>query len=830
VSDYVNRDDGGWTELRVHGVSGTPPDAVLGHPHVVQVSGDAQAGFYRRRWEAASVAADTDQHRLEAYSWGGLTAGGGQRALWLLLTPFLLVNVAFWARPDQGRDPRGFVRPVRRFGEAVQRLFALSITLVLVLAVVAASMDLIGWQCVRPGAGSCADRVSWLGFLSWDWLASPGRRLALTAVFPLAVVGLLWWLANKTWRETEAVRMPPADSEDTQETPLESRRLWNGTGPVRRLRAVHVTAAFALVGVFLLTPFARDWSALRGRSAGGWATATELLLLALLILLAGSVMLTCLPSMTDRLEANEVEEHTQKIDLYRYLPMAALAFDALTLVVLWLPGLEPPDPTPGAPRANLPWLAAAVDLVSAAQAVLLLAAAAVVAVMLLGRRRTPKTAEDPRAAGHPVDAPAAWFGFATVVFMMLGSALAGGYAAALVLTVAHAAGKPQPVDRGLDPFVVPMPYFWAAALSVPIAVMGLVLAVVLALVLRYRARGNIIEQVQHAYPGIMIKEALAAPRDPANAVIARRARNISDIWARAVVGDAGRIISGVFVAFLGALLIVAGIGYVRDPDWISAQWQWMVNVGDVLVGLFALGMLYVGRQTYRNPQFRRSVGVLWDLGTFWPRATHPLAPPCYAERAVPDLINRIHHLGRDEQGRILLSCHSQGTVIGLAVVMQLTYAESSRVALLTYGSPLRRLYARFFPAFFNLPALLRAGAFLHGRPIVVTDEARRRWPWRNLYRPSDPIGGPIIADYPSTETSDEDWLRDPETGDNNDVDRYLVDPRFAKPLGDGFYPPAFGHSGYPDDRAYTAAAAKLQQLRIATPAEQDRPTATSTAS
>ena len=58
-------------------------------------------------------------------------------------------------------------------------------------------------------------------------------------------------------------------------------------------------------------------------------------------------------------------------------------------------------------------------------------------------------------------------------------------------------------------------------------------------------------------------------------------------------------------------------------------------------GLAPPGGAGLGLLVYRNDTVRRSVGVLWDIGTFWPRAAHRLAPPSYAERAVPELQTRV---------------------------------------------------------------------------------------------------------------------------------------------------------------------------------------------
>ncbi|HEV8175334.1 MAG TPA: hypothetical protein VGP91_16975 [Actinoplanes sp.] len=776
MGGYVYRKTATWTELRVHGVSGTPPASMLGHPQVERVSGDADSGFYRRWWPAKSLADDDGDHVLEAYSWGGLTAGGRQRALWLLLVPFLLVNVAYFARPAY--DPEDHRVKDAILG-AAQRLFALTITATLVLAVVNVSMDFAGWQCVRPGR-PCTDDVPWLAFLNWHWLATPGRRLAVTALAPLALIGLLWWLANKTWRATEAVKIKAEEPEPRQRTPLENRRMWNSAGPVRMLRSVHITAALALVGVFALVPFARS------------TTLAMVLLIAALILLAISVVLVCRPDMSKRPDPTDDAEPAWP----KWLPWVAVFVDVAALLLLSLPaaGLHA-DPTPGEPRTTLPWLSMAVQVAIAAQAILLAITVAALAMLRSGAQGSVDVAKG--SDGNALQAPSAWSGFGTAVLMLFGSALSGAYAAALVLTAAHVLGKPTENDARVQPFVTPMPYFWAAALAFLIAV-----AAIVPVIVGWRdIRGAIVDPVR---PEVTRTYHLSIEADQE---AQQRVQSIATAWARAGMDRPGQRLLGWFVLFMAATIAAAGVLYVIDQEWVIEHVPWMVNIGDWLVCLFAVGLLYVGRKAYTDPNVRRVVGVIWDLGTFWPRATHPLAPPCYAERAVPDLIDRIAFLGDASRGtRVVLSCHSQGSIIGTAVVMQLTYEQSAQVALLTYGCPLRRLYSRLFPAYFGLDALQDAGAFLiRDRKAAYGPSDRRQWPWRNLYRSSDPIGGPVFVDDP---------VAVPGCVDHDDIDEGLIDPVFAKAPGDGRYPQTFGHSGYPDDATYAAAVERIKNLRV----------------
>jgi hypothetical protein len=82
----------GVTEIFVHGVGGAAPAGMLDALEVRQVTGDRISGMWR---SLAGTPGGNGTHR-EAYSWGGLTRRPLATAIWLLLLPFALANIAGW--------------------------------------------------------------------------------------------------------------------------------------------------------------------------------------------------------------------------------------------------------------------------------------------------------------------------------------------------------------------------------------------------------------------------------------------------------------------------------------------------------------------------------------------------------------------------------------------------------------------------------------------------------------------------------------------------------------------------------------------------------------
>ncbi|MFG2037439.1 hypothetical protein [Dactylosporangium sp. NPDC048998] len=706
------------TELRVHGVTGSPAEDVLDRPLLRRVAGDTDAGFFRPRAEYGAITGPGGA-TLEAYRWGNLTAGAAARALWLLLLPFMLANVALWLRPATRPGPRAAIR-------ALTRIYALSMTASFVLSFVEISMDLVGWQCAS--LPRCLQGRSYLDVLAAGFFATPGRRLAVTALVPALAIAFLWFLGRRTWSRYEAF---PAATEGDGDG-LAHPCFWNGKPLVGRLRSLHIAFAFGTLDAVLLgilAPHDRD-------PAGYALAAADALILVL-----------CVVAVALRPVVNRDDPARWARPSTRLLSHAAV----LLTVLVFGYALLARDPWPATGR--LPVLGGTVTGLFAVQVVLLL----VLGVVVLASR--------PRGTFLQ--------GLAGPLVASAGLGVAVAFSAGLSYRVADFLDRralPSSADyAGGQPLQPPPAYEWGAAGFVLLILIIAVVALAGWLPLVRRLRRDARDLTDLDFRG-------GRERD------AQRARDIDRAVADASVTDhIGRMLVWVFIPT--AIAAVAATGFAlagirpvrlaRSGSPAAEALSFAVNLGTYLIGLAAFALVLIGVLAYRYQRFRRIVGVLWDLGTFWPRAAHPLAPPCYAERAVPELATRAAWLAA-EQGGVILSGHSQGSVLVAATVLQLPPEAQARTALLTYGSPLRRLYARFFPAYLDDAVLEQVGAVLARPPAEPGQHTPR---WVNLWRNTDPIGGPV--------------------GSSTARDVRLVDPPgFDIPPGDTVFPKVDGHSGY----------------------------------
>ncbi|MCX5609556.1 hypothetical protein OHB39_18515 [Streptomyces sp. NBC_00047] len=732
-------------ELLVHGVAGAAPAELLGDPRTVRVTGDSTAAVFRRTEDADAEAHPeryTGRPVPEAYCWSRLTSGNGARALWLLLLPFMVANLAHWARPAMpAADPAA--REVRTYGVLV-RILALSLTVLLIAAACEVALDLFAWQCA--GSGTCTGSRSRLGFLApgGGWWAQPGRRLALAAVVPAALTGLLWFLSNRTWSAYES-QPPPAGAADpdtaSDSTPALGRPgFWYGRRLVARLRAAHTAAGLLTVAAAVAAPTARHDRRAEAPvlEAVGWVLEA--------LLVAGGLTVAWVVCRRGRTEARA--DHRLDRAATTLLPGAALTLlAAVLLYACWSrPGWTSAGRLPGD---------FAFGVLMLGQGVCVLALAAVAA-------RLHHRAPDPAAALNGLGGPA---------IAMLGCALGGVMSGGVAQRVADwLDGGATPGMAGTPLPGPPVLLSWQAAVLPPLLLVLALLAAWFA-VRGARARHRLARTIAAEYPG--------------EAPDRSRSRRIAGARAAAALTDSAPW----FVAAVSGITLLLGAGALAGA-WIGGQvpgeaargsgpfletaaraaqdsGSWLIGFGFVLFVTW-------GRRAYRDPAARRTIGILWDVGTFWPRAAHPFAPPCYAERAVPDLTWRMTGWTGRTGGRLVISGHSQGSVLAAAAVWQLPPPVRRRVALLTYGSPLGRLYGRWFPAYFG-PGPLTA---LHHEIDC----------WRNLWRATDPIGGPVLPAAPQ------------------DVDRGpLADPvAYGRSSRHPLPAPILGHSDYQADPVFAA--------------------------
>jgi hypothetical protein len=166
-----------------------------------------------------------------------------------------------------------------------------------------------------------------------------------------------------------------------------------------------------------------------------------------------------------------------------------------------------------------------------------------------------------------------------------------------------------------------------------------------------------------------------------------------------------------------------------DSDEFLFGWKWLTDPGAKVLPYLALAVIGVAALAQRRLSTRRMIGIVWDLFTFWPRRFHPFAVRPYSERAVPELRCRLEqHLG---ERPVVVSAHSQGSVLAYAAIVSLEASLQQKIAFVTYGSPLAGLYHQAFPAYFP-------GAGGYG------GLAGKLSSWQNFRRLTDPIASKIF--------------------------------------------------------------------------------------
>ena len=367
--------------LEVRGVGGATAEEILGGP-VLQTSGDELAGFYRRD--------DEEPQHTEAYEWGKLTSGSRTSALWWILFPFTLMNVAGWMFRPNGEE-LGRAHEHQRSSLWIGRLLmvggGLAITAAYVLWTAALTTEMVAFGC-RFDA-QCAERwymapLTMFGDDNGVWLVTVGIGLATVLVlglflFILRTQDRLEGYETDPSRRLLDVLTSPDTSRLRRNTQLEDQAFWYKWAEHRRLFRWHLGLALLLLG----------GAAGHTLHKVGWSTPQGNAWIAMIAVAAVIIaMVWALTAPEKYREANRIGEQTTTIDrarvlwLIRHLTFALGGALSGLLITDWL------DPGGGPPFG---FLAA----VRALSVVLYVAAALLVLLLVLRRRQRDTTTSWP---------------------------------------------------------------------------------------------------------------------------------------------------------------------------------------------------------------------------------------------------------------------------------------------------------------------------------------------------------------------------------------------------------------------------------------------------
>lgn len=692
-----------YSELRVHGMSGTPPRDLLYSDPVSYDRSDPFARIYE---------SNRDGKEVKAFHWGSLTSGSRITAFWLLLMPFMLANLAGWMASTKPRV------------QAFIRLTGLFITCLLVaqLALVTISMvnEIFDEQTYHAAAVAGGAALLALIFLSVLWRLSAQSLLEpmttrdkFRLLFGLGRHGL-----EPPGPDDAARRLQVRDP--APGATLDHPSLWIRQPILDRLRRQHLAAGILVIVVVLELRPGESWLLLVALILGALIVLDTVLIAAphayaeAVRTLSGANVLIAfglLAFAIFRLFGSDLPlgiwPHIHELILYiAILAGAASAVTLVTQLVLRSGKWQ---------QSFLPLSALAL---SASFGGALGVAAALLAELAsyrflgdLNPYQTGATTFDIAKTGVMVNG-GAWTVESMLAFFL---ALIG------LAALAGWSGDLPPRKQGRE---------WALLRCVTMRsafVFGGtgIIAAVLALPAVYIACASTLGD--GCNPQLLRPNAIddVLPR------IAGLIALFTIVTLSYAVFRVSKPLS--FLVPTVGLLIV---WLVYEKDFNNAV-VWNVPIIDLPVRpfqfldlsvvLIVFGItFFIVRSIvggFGDPEKRRKVGMLWDTGSFWPRWFHPLAPPSYSPHAVK-MLNR----ALDGEQTEILTAHSQGSVISCVALSQ-PDAPLPR-AFVTYGSPLGILYDQLFP-------------FAGVRSLITKVEGRwgQTTHWVNLWRKTDPLGG-----------------------------------------------------------------------------------------
>jgi hypothetical protein len=713
--------DGGYEELRIHGVAGTPPESMLQLEAVPDEPPAKDCG--ELAGEPVQIyRSPPDQPNLRAFSWSSLTSGSAVMALWMLLLPYMLANVAGWAMLPLTR--RAGVKRAgadRSLGICLIALFVrlggALVTAIFALALVLTLVDLVGYQVLAKAR---------------DWQAGPATGLAATALAILALFAATHVRRSGTasfWEKDVVDPVGYAWLDDRQDL------MWNSPGIILRLRRLHLGVAWgiaALVAMHALDAVEGVEMTATDRAVTGLALVASLFSVVFLSLVS-------LSSGRDLRWTNPWIRHAAWM----------LSFAAVAGAV-WRMALV--DLTEPKVAGHLPVVRGA-----AAWSVLALLA------LVVGAVATSRGFADR-------DRVPAWASFNLPSLMLTAATVAGIFGIGLAAQVAKLFGETECLGTKVDdcqPILGPIVDWISVGFTWMLTVLLWVLTYRFVRAVRFAGPGagrfmRAVRRMTDNISAILATLAIIGASATTAGLIIGAAVDFEAVrlpgWAETastvafflpfVLGAAAVFVrlsrlAKVVAATATALLVVATVGFDASFEVpgleMSIPPSSFLSLARLLAITLPTGLLLTRvLSSFRNRQERKSLAIVWDLGNFWPRWFHPFAPPTYSDVAVKRLRTTMdEHL---RTGPVLLAPHSQGSIISAAAVAATDPGLARRMSYLTYGSPVSRLYAQAFPAVFSRELI---GSLCER---LESEDGRLRW--RNLYRPTDPIGGKVMAEPP----------------------------------------------------------------------------------